>query len=148
MADKSHYNRQIKVSQSTIDEVKKMGMKKALAAAGKNPVIGGTEPKDIKQAQMVEAVRRLYGQTRFMNAINKPKASPGPIGSASNVREGRSTAKTTTGPKANEQRREPAKVTMTPRQKAEKELSQSRAAKFDDPVSKRFPGRFGNSRGN
>jgi hypothetical protein len=145
--DKSYYNRQIKVSQSTIDEVKKMGMKKALAAAGKNPVIGGTEPKDIKQAETVEAVRRLYGQTRFMNAINKPKASPGPIGSASNVREGRSTAKTT-GPKANEQNREPVKTAMTPRQKAEKDLAQSRTAKFNDPVSKRFPGRFGTAKGN
>ena len=40
-------------------------------------------------ASFAEGVRRLYGETRYQNAIYTPKASPGPIGSASNVREGR-----------------------------------------------------------
>ena len=68
----------IKDSQETIDKVKKQGMTKALSKAGKNPVAAGTTPKTKKQAEYVEAVRRLYGETRFQNAINKPKASPGP----------------------------------------------------------------------
>ena len=81
----------VKISQAEIDAVKKMGMKKALAAAGKNPVVGAnsSDASNFKQAKLVEAVRRLYGETRFQNAIYKAKASPGPIGSASNVREGR-----------------------------------------------------------
>ena len=78
---KSHYYMLIKVKQETINKVKKQGMTKALSKAGKNPVAAGTEPKDIKQAEYVEAVRRLYGEERFMNAINKPKASPGPAAS-------------------------------------------------------------------
>ena len=75
---KSHYNMSIKVSQATIDKVKSQGMTKALSKAGKNPVAAGTTPKTKAQAEYVEAVRRLYGETRFQNAINKPKASPGP----------------------------------------------------------------------
>ena len=78
---KAHYNMKIKVSQETIDKVKKQGMTKALSKAGKNPVAAGTTPATKKQAEYVEAVRRLYGEERFMNAINKPKASPGPINS-------------------------------------------------------------------
>ena len=83
--------KKVKISQAEIDAVKKMGMKKALAAAGKNPVTGASssDAANFKQAKLVEAVRRLYGETRFQNAIYKAKASPGPIGSASNVREGR-----------------------------------------------------------
>ena len=86
--------KKVKISQAELDAVKKMGMKKALAAAGKNPVIGASssDAEQFKQAKLVEAVRRLYGETRFQNSIYKPKSSPGPIGSAGNVREGRSTA--------------------------------------------------------
>ena len=76
---KSHYNMGIKVSQSTIDKIKSQGMTKALKKAGKNPVAAGTTPKTKRQAQYVEGVRRLYGQERFINAINKPKASPAPV---------------------------------------------------------------------
>jgi hypothetical protein len=76
---KSHYNMGIKVSQSTIDKIKSQGMTKALKKAGKNPVAAGTTPKTKRQAQYVEGVRRLYGQERFINAINKPKASPSPV---------------------------------------------------------------------
>lgn len=136
-------NKNIKVSQSEIDSIKKLGMKKSLELVKMNK---GAEQAGAV-ASFAEGVRRLYGETRYQNAVYTPKASPGPIGSASNVREGRSTARAT-GPKGNEQRREPAKQTMTKKQQAQKELAQSRAAKFDDPVSKRFPGRFGNSKGN
>ena len=76
--------KKVKISQAEINAVKKMGMKAALSAAAKNPVTGAnsSDASNFKQAKLVEAVRRLYGETRFMNAINKPKASPGPIGSA------------------------------------------------------------------
>lgn len=75
---KANYNMKIKVSQATIDKVKSQGMTKALSQAGKNPVAAGTTPKTKAQAEYVEAVRRLYGETRFQNAIYKAKASPGP----------------------------------------------------------------------
>jgi hypothetical protein len=59
-----------------------MGMKKAIAAAAKNPVLGASssDASAFKQAKLVEAVRRLYGETRFQNAVYKAKASPGPVG--------------------------------------------------------------------
>ena len=61
-------NKNIKVSQSEIDSIKKMGMKKALSSAKTGSSSFG------------EGVRRLYGETRYQNAIYTPKASPGPIG--------------------------------------------------------------------
>ena len=71
-------NKNIKVSQSEINQIKKLGMKKALQIAAMN--------KDSEQkgavASFGEGVRRLYGETRYQNAIYTPKASPGPIGSA------------------------------------------------------------------
>ena len=61
-------NKNIKVSQSEIDSIKKMGMKKALSSAKTGSSSFG------------EGVRRLYGETRYQNAIYTPKASPGPVG--------------------------------------------------------------------
>jgi len=88
-------------------------------------------------ASFGEGVRRLYGETRYQNAVYTPKASPGPI---SLKAAERSTPKST--PKAAERAKPKAKSnTMTPRQVAQQELNASRAAKFNDPVSKRFPGR-------
>ena len=79
--------KKVKISQAEIDAVKKMGMKKAIATAAKNPVIAASksDTSAFKQAKLVEAVRRLYGETRFQNAVYKAKASPGPIGSARSV---------------------------------------------------------------
>jgi hypothetical protein len=63
----------IKVKQSTIDEIKKMGMTKALASA-----------KTRKGAEYQEALRRMYGQRRLNAALggaNAPSRSggrPGP----------------------------------------------------------------------
>ena len=61
-------NKNIKVSQSEIDSIKKMGMKKALSSVKTGSSSFG------------EGVRRLYGETRYQNAIYTPKASPGPVG--------------------------------------------------------------------
>lgn len=53
-------NKNIKVSQSEIDSIKKMGMSEALKSAGS---ASGT---------MQEGIRRLYGERRYQAAINKP----------------------------------------------------------------------------
>jgi hypothetical protein len=81
-------NKNIKVSQSEINSIKKLGMKKALEIAGMNK---GSEQAGAV-ASFAEGVRRLYGETRYQNAVYTPKASPGPIGSSSSVREGRAPA--------------------------------------------------------
>ena len=81
-------NKNIKVSQSEINQIKKLGMSQALKLAAMNK---GSEQAGAV-ASFAEGVRRLYGETRYQNAVYTPKASPGPIGSASNVREGRAPA--------------------------------------------------------
>lgn len=53
-------NKNVKVSQSEINTIKKMGMKKALASAGSS------------SASMQEGIRRLYGERRYQAAVNKP----------------------------------------------------------------------------
>lgn len=53
-------NKNIKVSQSEINAIKKMGMKKALASAGSS------------SASLQEGIRRLYGERRYQAAVNKP----------------------------------------------------------------------------
>jgi hypothetical protein len=53
-------NKNIKVSQSEINTIKKMGMKKALASAGSS------------SASLQEGIRRLYGERRYQAAVNKP----------------------------------------------------------------------------
>ena len=67
--------KKVKVSQSTIDDIKKLGMTKALKLAGLNK--GATQSG--KVAEFAEGVRRMYGETRYQNATYTPKASPGPV---------------------------------------------------------------------
>jgi hypothetical protein len=72
--DKSTYNRKIKVSQSTIDDIKKLGMTKALKLAKMNSKAtqGGLV------AEYQEATRRLYGDRRFAAATGTAiKKAPG-----------------------------------------------------------------------
>ena len=72
--DKSTYNRKIKVSQSTIDDIKKLGMTKALRLAKENSKAtqGGLV------AEYQEATRRLYGDRRFAAATGTAiKKAPG-----------------------------------------------------------------------
>jgi hypothetical protein len=59
-AKPTNVNKNIKVSQSEIDSIKKMGMSKALASAGTG------------SASMQEGVRRLYGERRYQAATYKP----------------------------------------------------------------------------
>ena len=76
-AKKKAAPKKIKVSQKTIDDIKKLGMTKALKLAGMN--------KDAEQggavAEFAEGVRRMYGDRRYQAAIYTPKASPGPANS-------------------------------------------------------------------
>ena len=68
-------NKSVKVSQKTIDDVKKMGMAKALKLAGMNA--GATQAGAVGEQQ--EAIRRLYGARRVnqaastYNKANAPK---------------------------------------------------------------------------
>jgi hypothetical protein len=65
----------VKVSQDTIDLIKAMGMKAALKKVSTSPSFkAGTD----SAAAFKEGVRRMYGDTRYQNALYTPKASPGP----------------------------------------------------------------------
>lgn len=72
----TNVNKNIKVSQSEINSIKKLGMKKALEIAAMNK--GSVQQGAV--ASFAEGVRRLYGDTRYQNAVYTPKASPGPVG--------------------------------------------------------------------
>ena len=62
--DKSTWNKKVKVSQSTIDDIKRLGMSKALRLAKENAA--GPQEGLVKEYQ--EATRRLYGDKRFAAA--------------------------------------------------------------------------------
>jgi hypothetical protein len=68
--DKSTWNKKVKVSQSTIDDIKRLGMSKALRLAKEN----AAGPQKGLVAEYQEATRRLYGDKRFATATGaKPK---------------------------------------------------------------------------
>ena len=77
--DKSKWNKNIKVSQKTIDEIKKMGMSKALkTVAGAS----AASKQDASAKEWAEGVKRLYTAERVNKAIAgaKPKSSPATSG--------------------------------------------------------------------
>ena len=83
--DKSKWNTNVKVSQKTIDEIKKMGMSKALkTVAGASKASG----MDASAKAWTEGVKRLYGANRVAAAIkaSAPKSSsyPSPSSAGSN----------------------------------------------------------------
>ncbi len=70
--DKSTWNKKVKVSQSTIDDIKRLGMSKALRLAKEN----AAGPQKGLVAEYQEATRRLYGDKRFSAATGaKPKSA-------------------------------------------------------------------------
>ena len=95
--DKSTYNRKIKVSQSTIDDIKKLGMTKALKLAKMNSKAtqGGLV------AEYQEATRRLYGDRRFAAATKGATSTPMKKGSyqAGSAKSGKATYTTGSGVK-------------------------------------------------
>lgn len=84
--NKSGWDTSVKVSQKTIDEIKKMGMSKALkTVAGASKASG----QDASAKAWVEGVKRLYGANRVAAATKStPKASsssyPSPSSAGSN----------------------------------------------------------------
>ena len=74
--------KRVRVSQETINDIKRLGMTKALALAGKNK--GATQ--DGLVAEFAEGVRRMYGERRYQKAIDpnlgkaKPTAGKSPYG--------------------------------------------------------------------
>ena len=99
-------NKNIKVSQSEIDSIKKLGMKKALQIAAMNK--GSVQQGAV--ASFAEGVRRLYGETRYQNAIYTPKASPGPVGFPARPSTKAKSNFTYSAPTANK----PSKATVKP----------------------------------
>lgn len=76
--DKSTWNKKVKVSQSTINDIKSLGMTKALRLAKMN----AKSPQEGLVAEYQEATRRLYGDKRFAAAtgasVKKPSTSYSP----------------------------------------------------------------------
>lgn len=70
--DKSTWNKKVKVSQSTIDDIKKLGMSKALKMAKMN----AKSPQAGLVAEYQEATRRLYGDKRFSAATGASAKKP------------------------------------------------------------------------
>lgn len=107
--DKSKWNTNVKVSQKTIDEIKKMGMAKALKT-----VAGATaaSKNDASARAWVEGVKRLYGSDRVNTAVKAgtPKKS-GPMSANTPVKR---SAPATSGPKsANTPAKSTRKVSTT-----------------------------------
>lgn len=79
--DKSFYNKNIKVSQTTINQIKKMGMKQAIALAkmyadqgtgtGKDGKDVRTEGRKFLNSEQAEGIKRLYGNKRYTAATAK-----------------------------------------------------------------------------
>ena len=90
--DKSKWDTSIRVSQKTIDEIKKMGMKKALGT-----VAGATKAAkmDPSAKAWAEGVKRLYGSNRVSAAV-KSTAPKGALGSASIKMKPKSASKSAT----------------------------------------------------
>ena len=69
--DKSTWDTKTKVSQGTIDEIKKMGMTKAL---GSVKGAAASSKDDSSAKAFAEGVRRLYGDQRYNAAVGKTPA--------------------------------------------------------------------------
>ena len=99
-------NKNVKVSQAQIDQIKKLGMTKALAMVKANK--GSVRQGAVEITN--EAVRRLYGQKRFDEAMGRVKR---PAGSMSKQAKPKSNFTYTTGMSS----KPAAKKPMTPYQK-------------------------------
>jgi hypothetical protein len=69
--DKSTWDTKTKVSQGTIDQIKSMGMSKAL---GSVKGAAASSKDDSSAKAFAEGVRRLYGDQRYNAAVGKPAA--------------------------------------------------------------------------
>jgi hypothetical protein len=73
--DKSTWDTKTKVSQGTIDQIKKMGMSKAL---GSVKGAAASSKDDSSAKAFAEGVRRLYGDKRYNAAVGKPAGKVAP----------------------------------------------------------------------
>ena len=99
-------NKSTKVSQAQIDQIKKLGMTKALAMVKANK--GSVRQGAVEITN--EAVRRLYGQERFDKAMGRAKRPAGAM-----PKQGK--AKSNFSYSAPVASKKPAKKPMTPYQK-------------------------------
>ena len=99
-------NKSVKVSQAQIDQIKKLGMTKALAMVKANK--GSVRQGAVEITN--EAVRRLYGQDRFDKAMGRAKRPAG-----ATPKQGK--AKSNFSYSAPVASKKPAKKPMTPYQK-------------------------------
>lgn len=76
-----------KVSQATIDSIKKMGMTEALKLAGKNGATAGGVAREFQ-----EGVRRMYGAQRLAAAKSKYSGTATKTGTAKSADEARASA--------------------------------------------------------
>lgn len=122
------------VSQATIDKIKKMGMTKALAAAGK------TQPG--QRAEFIQGIRRMYGANRLAAArkANKPAASTKQ--SVRVVERNRPAAKVTS-PKAAERKTAVKKTASTVLTPSGKPYTPSAQFKAKQEMAARGRARFG-----
>ena len=102
-------NKNVKVSQAQIDQIKKLGMTKALAMVKANK--GSVRQGAVEITN--EAVRRLYGQKRFDEAMGRVKR---PAGSMSKQAKPKSNFTYQTG-QSYSKAKPAAKKPMTPYQK-------------------------------
>jgi hypothetical protein len=136
--DKSKWNTNVKVSQKTIDEIKKMGMAKALktvagaSAASKN---------DASAKAWVEGVKRLYGANRVAEAVKAPASKPATRSGVSSMDSAYASSK----PKATTSKAKPAakpaakgSTTSNPLTAAFNKLSPygNKNQKFKSPISR------------
>jgi hypothetical protein len=73
--DKSTWDTKTKVSQGTIDQIKSMGMSKAL---GSVKGAAASSKDDSSAKAFAEGVRRLYGDKRYNAAVGKPAGKVAP----------------------------------------------------------------------
>lgn len=81
-----------RVSQQTIDDIKKMGMAKALRLAGENK----SAAQAGAVAEFAEGVRRMYGEKRY-NAAGPKKSTSGTYTTGGGVSKPKSSGSYTTG---------------------------------------------------
>jgi hypothetical protein len=94
-----------RVSQATIDDIKRMGMTKALKLAGKNGKTSGGMAREFQ-----EGVRRMYGARRLTEA--KAKYAPVKSKSADAARAG-ATKPTANKPATSQQQSQQQRATLT-----------------------------------
>lgn len=134
--DKSKWNTNVKVSQKTIDEIKKMGMAKALkTVAGAS----AASKQDASAKAWVEGVKRLYGANRVAEAVKAPAKKPATRSGVSSMDAAyaASKPKSVAKPKTTSSAKKPVSTTSNIATAAFNKLSPygNKNQKFKSPIS-------------